>query len=312
MKPSAPNANRDASGATPNCVNYGDYRETRYQCQQCYRRCKPACIEATRHTELAVVERRLAETRQRRAESEEGRRRTRLLCMQMRAAARRMFGVKTWSELAPHQICTVLEAVQNQEIPMNANEVQIDGYYTCKVDHKLTIVHVLDENPDGGWDAINTKTGKRIHVKAAKRLLELVDHRTGKPLAAPVAPTCEPAAEASQTATEQPERDTAQPVATGGEAEEPAEEPADDTSQAAPTGKKMSLVEAAIVVMKEIGEPMNTKRMVALAAERGLWSSPNGKTPHNTLYAAILREITEKGDASRFEKVERGKFALKS
>ena len=74
----------------------------------------------------------------------------------------------------------------------------------------------------------------------------------------------------------------------------------------------MSLVEAAIVVMKEIGEPMNTKRMVALVTERGLWSSPNGKTPHNTLYAAILREITEKDDASRFEKVERGKFALKN
>ena len=313
MKPPAPNANRDASGATPNCVNYGDYRETRYQCQQCYRRCKPACIEATRHTELAVIERRLAESRQRRAESEEGRRRTRLLCMQMRAAARRMFGVQTWSDLAPNQIRTVLEAVQNQEIPMNANEVQIDAYYTCKVDHKLTIVHVLDENPTGGWDAINTNTGKRIHVKAAKRLLELVDARSGKPLAAPVAATCEPATEASQTTTEEPERDTAQPVATGGEAEEPAEEPVDGASQAAAaTGKKMSLVEAAILVMKEIDEPMNTKRMVALVAERELWSSPNGKTPHNTLYAAILREIRQKRDASRFEKVERGRFALKS
>ena len=311
MKPSAPNANRDASGATPNCVNYGDYRETRYQCQQCYRRCKPACIEATRHTELAVVERRLAETRQRRAESEEGRRRTRLLCLQMRAAAKRMFGVKTWSDLAPHQIRTVLEAVQNQEIPMNANEVQIDGYYTCKVDHKLTIVHVLDKDPAGGWDAINTKTGKRIHVKAAKRLLELVDPRTGKPMTNPVAATCEPAAESSQTTTEEPKRDTAQPVATGSEAEEPAEEPVEETSQAAAQGKKMSLIEAAIMVMRDLGEPMNTKRMVALVAERGLWQpSRGGKTPAATLYSSILREMRDKGDSSRFEKKERGKFTL--
>jgi hypothetical protein len=37
---------------------------------------------------------------------------------------------------------------------------------------------------------------------------------------------------------------------------------------------------------------------------------PNGKTPHSTLYAAILREITTKGAASRLIKADRGKFAL--
>ena len=34
------------------------------------------------------------------------------------------------------------------------------------------------------------------------------------------------------------------------------------------------------------------------------------KTPHATLCAGILREIRKKGDQARFEKVERGKFAL--
>jgi len=29
-----------------------------------------------------------------------------------------------------------------------------------------------------------------------------------------------------------------------------------------------------------------------------------------TVYAAVLREIRDKGEASRFRKVERGKFAL--
>jgi len=307
MKAPAPDA-KHANGATPNCVNFGDYRETRYQCRQCYRRCKPACIKATRHTATEIIDRRLAEARQRRAESEKARWRTRRLGEQMRTAAREIFGVRTWSELAPQQIRTVLEAVQNQEKTMNANQVQIDGYYTCKVDHKLTIVHVIDENPAGGWTAINTKTGKRIHVKTAKRLIELVDPRTGKPPANPVAPTCEPAAQSSQTTTEEKERDTAQPVATGGQAEKPAA----GNEQAASTGRKMSLVEAAVVVLQDTAEPMNTKRILALVTERGLWSSPAGKTPHNTLYAAILREIRDKGDKSRFEKVERGKFALKS
>lgn len=43
-------------------------------------------------------------------------------------------------------------------------------------------------------------------------------------------------------------------------------------------------------------------------AERGLWSSPNGKTPEATPHAAILHEIGAKGDAARFRKVERGQF----
>jgi hypothetical protein len=38
--------------------------------------------------------------------------------------------------------------------------------------------------------------------------------------------------------------------------------------------------------------------MIELMAARGLWTSPGGKTPHVTLYSAILREITTKADAS--------------
>ena len=37
------------------------------------------------------------------------------------------------------------------------------------------------------------------------------------------------------------------------------------------------------------------------------WKSP--KTPHATLYSAILREINTKGNDARFKKTERGKFA---
>jgi hypothetical protein len=46
-------------------------------------------------------------------------------------------------------------------------------------------------------------------------------------------------------------------------------------------------------------------------AARGLWSSPNGKTPEATLYSAIIREISkavESGTISRFRKTERGLF----
>jgi hypothetical protein len=39
-----------------------------------------------------------------------------------------------------------------------------------------------------------------------------------------------------------------------------------------------------------------------------LWTSPGGKTPEATLYAAIIREIAAKGTAARFKKHERGVF----
>ncbi len=53
------------------------------------------------------------------------------------------------------------------------------------------------------------------------------------------------------------------------------------------------------------------KDIVDLAVQRGLWSPRNGgKTPTNSLHAAIQREIKTKGAASRFVKAERGKFAL--
>lgn len=51
--------------------------------------------------------------------------------------------------------------------------------------------------------------------------------------------------------------------------------------------------------------------MIEQMAAKGLWSSPGGKTPHTTLYSAIIREISLKGKESRFTKKERGKFAAK-
>ena len=37
--------------------------------------------------------------------------------------------------------------------------------------------------------------------------------------------------------------------------------------------------------------------------------SPGGKTPHATIYAAMVREIKQKGREARFVKKDRGLFA---
>lgn len=76
--------------------------------------------------------------------------------------------------------------------------------------------------------------------------------------------------------------------------------------------KTMSALDAAARVLVEAGAPLNAKQMIDAMASKGYWSSPGGKTPHATLYSAILREINTKGNACRFRKVARGNFEAAS
>lgn len=72
--------------------------------------------------------------------------------------------------------------------------------------------------------------------------------------------------------------------------------------------KRISALDAAHAVLVKAGGAMASKELITAMADQGLWSSPKGKTPHATLYAALLREINAKGKDARFKKVERGQF----
>ncbi len=85
--------------------------------------------------------------------------------------------------------------------------------------------------------------------------------------------------------------------------------PAAKKAPAKKTKGKMSGLDAAAKVLAESGEPMRAKEIVEQMVAKGYWKSPAGKTPHATLYAAIAREIANKGKDARFKKTERGKFA---
>jgi len=72
--------------------------------------------------------------------------------------------------------------------------------------------------------------------------------------------------------------------------------------------KRTTALDAAAQVLKASGKPMRAKELIDAMAEKGLWKSPGGATPHSTLYAALIREIATKGKDARFRKVERGLF----
>jgi hypothetical protein len=74
--------------------------------------------------------------------------------------------------------------------------------------------------------------------------------------------------------------------------------------------KKLSALDAAARVLAETGQAMSCPELIAAMAGKGYWTSPAGKTPVATLYAALTREIQTKKDQARFRKSAPGRFVL--
>lgn len=81
-------------------------------------------------------------------------------------------------------------------------------------------------------------------------------------------------------------------------------------AKAAPAkpARRLSGLSAAAQVLAEAKAPMNAQAIVQAMLDQGLWKT-EGKTPHATIYAAMIREIAAKGKDARFRKVGRGAFA---
>ena len=74
--------------------------------------------------------------------------------------------------------------------------------------------------------------------------------------------------------------------------------------------KKLSLFEAVMTALQ--GEPagtaLNTRELVALAVEKGLWQPSGAKTPEQTLYSAIFRENATTENPRIVKSDKKGKF----
>jgi hypothetical protein len=83
--------------------------------------------------------------------------------------------------------------------------------------------------------------------------------------------------------------------------------PATSSAESKPV-KKLSALDAAALVLRASGQPLSCPELIAQMAAEGYWTSPKGKTPASTLYAAIQREAKLKGKESRFQKTGPGRF----
>lgn len=74
--------------------------------------------------------------------------------------------------------------------------------------------------------------------------------------------------------------------------------------------KKLSLLDAAVQVLAASRIPMNTKELVAKAIEMNLWIPTGAKTPEQTLYSDLFREIKTRETPRIIKSEEKGKFQI--
>ena len=76
--------------------------------------------------------------------------------------------------------------------------------------------------------------------------------------------------------------------------------------------KRMSLLNAAVEVLKSAGpeHPMNCKEILEAILERQLWTPTDCKTPEQTLYGSIFREINTKEHPRIVKSDVKGKFRI--
>ena len=157
---------------------------------------------------------------------------------------------------------------------MSKSAIRAGDRAFVKVGRNLVEVRV-DGKAEGGW-SVTSRTGKSMTVKT---LLTA----EGETLEAHEADTPAKGAAKAKSAAPSP--------------------------KAVPR-KGLGLLSAAAAVLERSDAPMSVKAMIEAAKSEGLWSPGGGKTPEQTLYSAIIREIRDKGNASRFRKEGRGLFAF--
>jgi len=116
-----------------------------------------------------------------------------------------------------------------------------------------------------GWKVKSQTTGREFEVRRIERIVT------------------EPAEEA--------EPETAAPAEPETEEEDNAVNPAPESGSGPRPEKKLSLLNAAAQVLATCRTPMNCKEIIAKAVEMGLWTPTGAKTPEQTLYSGIFREI---------------------
>ena len=207
---------------------------------------------------------------------------------------------------------------------MSINEVKVGSLIRVKVGRNLIYAKVV-EILDGAVRVCSLANNKEFNVPESRVQLD------GEQ---PVPANAEPQTEASDASdsAESEEPQTEEPTEPA-EAEQATVEvvPEDEAAEFTPSGedeedeyainpahesdkpvKRMSLLSAAVEVLKAAGpeHPMNCKEILEAILERHLWTPTECKTPEQTLYGSIFREINAKEHPRIAKSNVKGKFVI--
>ena len=199
---------------------------------------------------------------------------------------------------------------------MSISEVKVGSLIRVKVGRNIILAKVL-EILDGAVRVCSLANNKEFNVPQSR--VEF-DRETEQPA---------PANAESQTEQETAEQEDEAP-----DDSEPATVevvPEDEAAEFTPSGedeedeytinpahesdkpiKRLSLLNAAVIVLKDAGpeRPMNCKEILEAILARQLWTPTDCKTPEQTLYGSIFREINTKEHPRIVKSNVKGKFVI--
>ena len=201
-------------------------------------------------------------------------------------------------------------------------KIKVGKCYIAKLSKGEAPIRIESVHEDGGWVARTLLTSRITRIKTAEQIvreceeseLEEYTNRSNERVArsseeTPTEPETTETVDISEP--EEPSEEIAET-----QAEDIAPEEAESTDDIYELLRrkpktKMTLLDAAHRVLSEFGDELSATDIVKAAIEKGYWQT-EGKTPGNTLNAAITRDIKAKGEESRFAKGTRGRFTARS
>jgi hypothetical protein len=174
----------------------------------------------------------------------------------------------------------------------DTSNITVGTIVMVKVGRNETEV-IVTEITANGWKVKKVGSDREFIVTRIERVIA----EPGAPEAAPATDPETEAVDAEIPSEAEEEVDTPNPAPESGGSPE----------------KKLSLLNAALQVLKRSRTPLNTKEILAQVIEEGLWSPNGAKTPEQSLYSAFFREIKEK-ETPRVRKsaARRGAFEFNS
>jgi len=171
---------------------------------------------------------------------------------------------------------------------MSISEIKVGTIVKVKVGRNIVPAKVIEILGDGF--RVSSVAKNKEFVVTASRIV--VEEQEAEPVAEPVEEQ-EPVEEFQPTGDDEEDEYVINPAH---ESDKPV--------------KRLSLLNAAVIVLRETKADMNTRELIEAIVERQLWTPTECKTPEQTLYGSIFREIATKEHPRIVKSEIKGKFRI--